>query len=359
MTMPSLSIVQQRLYNQYLMGAKFQTAAQVVDGLVAVQAQEYPTAAWALGLRMVSAVQADIDQALADGTILRTHVLRPTWHFVTPADIRWLLELSAPRIHAQNAIYYRQNELDDALFARSNDVIARALQGGNQLTKAEITALLKDEGISGDQYRIGYLITHAELDGIVCSGARRGSKFTFALLDERAPNARKLARDEALDELTGRYFATRSPATVQDFAWWSGLTVADARAGIEMVRPQLTREIIDGTEYWLTDSPVQVENISPVVHLLPVYDEFIVAYTDRSAAYNDVSTLRDNIVFYYAIVLDGCVVGTWKRAIKKQVVEIETTLFEALTDGEHEALDAAAQQYGDFVGLPVEMNARR
>lgn len=361
--MPNANIARQRLTNQHLTGAKFQTPAEVVNSLTAVQAQEYPLSAWALGLRIERAVQADIDRALAEGSILRTHVLRPTWHYVTPADIRWLLELTAPRINALNAIYYRQYEIDDALFARSNEIIGRALEGGNQLTKAEIAERLKEQGIMGDNYRLSFLMFRAELDQIVCSGGRRGHKFTYTLLDERATNAKRLTRDEALAELTQRYFATRSPATAQDFAWWSGLTMSDARAGIEMVRPQLTTEKIDGTEYWLFDSFVPAENSTPVVHLLPVYDEYIVAYTDRSVIYSETPTtqfgISDNIVFYYTIVLDGRVIGTWKRTAQKWKVKIETTLFCSLNDAEHEALAAAAQQYSNFIDSPVEMEAKR
>jgi hypothetical protein len=298
---------------------------------------------------------------LADGTILRTHVLRPTWHFVTPADIRWLLELTAPRINAMNAYYYRQLELDEAVFARSNAVIARALESGNQLTKAEIEAVLQQAGILGSSLRIGHIIVRAELDAIICSGGRRGKQFTYSLLDERAPNARRLGRDEALAELTRRYFSSRSPASAQDFSWWSGLTLTDARAGIDMVKSGLTPELIDGVEYYFSDS-TPPPAADPVIHLLPAYDEYIVAYADRGAVYEDQPAenldSRANVLFNYTILLNGMVAGTWKRAIKKQKVFIIPTFFTNLTSAEHEAFAAAAECYGQFLGLAVELPTR-
>jgi hypothetical protein len=226
----------QRVYNQRLEGPKFQRPGDVVAWFGAVQAQEYALAKWALGLRMEYATDDIIEQAFTDGAILRTHVMRPTWHFVTPADIRWILELTAPRVHAANGTMYRRLELEDALFGRSDEIIARAVEGGRHLTRAELGAALSVAGIdTTNGMRLGYIVHHAELEGVVCSGPRRGRQHTYALIAERAPQARRLARDEALAELTRRYFTSHGPATVKDFAWWSGLTIADVKAGLAML----------------------------------------------------------------------------------------------------------------------------
>ncbi len=202
--------------------------------LGAVQSQDYAAAKWGVGQRTVGITDAIVEQAFADGSILRTHVMRPTWHFVTPSDIRWMLSLTAPRVHAANAYRYRELELNEAVFRRCRSSLMRALQGGRQLTRTELRQLLQRARIDTTApQRLAYLLMHAELEGVICSGARRGKQFTYALLDERVPPASVPQRDEALHDLTMRYFSTRGPATPQDFSWWSGLTVADAKRGVE------------------------------------------------------------------------------------------------------------------------------
>src|SRR5690242_18357747 len=252
--MTNLDIAQQRLHNQLITRQTFEKPDDVVKWLCAVQAQDYAAAKWAVGLRLQDATDESIEQAFADGTILRTHVMRPTWHFVAPADIRWLLELTAPRIKATMAYYDRQLGLDDALYAHCNEIITRALEGGKHLTRAEQGKALAEAGIVVEGQRLSHIVSHAELDAVACSGPRRGKQFTYALLAERAPTAKTLPRDEALAELTRRYFTSHGPAKVRDFAWWSGLTMADARAGLEMVGADLGHEEIAGQTYWFPDS---------------------------------------------------------------------------------------------------------
>ena len=314
------NIAIQRLHNQQLEQTDLHTPAEVVSWLGAVQAQEYGPAKWSLGLRLPPEVtDADVEQAFADGLFLRTHVMRPTWHFVTPADIGWLLDLTAPRVNQANAYMYRRLELDDALFRRSNDAIARALEGGKHLTRAELASALAEAGIAAEGMRLGYLVHRADLDAIVCSGPRRGKQFTYALLDERAPQARRLERDEALAELTGRYFTSHGPATVDDFAWWSGLTKADVKAGLEMVAAQLVHEVIDGTSYWFPASVPPAPESSQQALLLPTYDEFVIGYTDRSAMFETGQQLRprEDIAFDSMIVIEGQVAGCWRRTFRK------------------------------------------
>ena len=237
--MKRLDIPHQRLINQHMALARFDKAADVVGWLVAVQAQDYAGAKWALGLRLKGPTDDAIDQAFADGSILRTHLMPPTWHFVTPSDIRWLLALTGPRVHAINAHMYRRLELDAPIFKRSNNGLAKALRGGQTMTRDELRAALEKTGIAvnGD-LRMAYLMMRAELDGIVCSGPRRGKQFTYALLDERAPQCKALGSEEALAELARRYFMSRGPATVQDFAKWSGLTLTP---GLDSGSPGVTK----------------------------------------------------------------------------------------------------------------------
>jgi len=358
--MTHVDIAQQRLYNQLITRQTFEKAGDVVRWLCAVQAQDYAAAKWALGLRMQNSTDEIIEQAFTNGTILRTHVMRPTWHFVLPADIRWMLALTAPRVLATIAYYDRTLGLDDTVFTHTNTVLAKALQGGKQLTRAELASVLQQAGIATDNVqRTGHVLMHAELDGIICSGARRGKQFTYALLDERTPQARTLDRDEALAEFARRYFTSRGPATLQDFVWWSGLTVADAKTGLEMVTSQLMHEVVDGQTYWFSSSTSPTNDLSQTVYLLPNFDEYIVGYTDRSAIFDASHTnkldSRSNVLFQHTIVLNGRVVGTWKRTLKKDEVILTPSLFTPLTKDETHALAASAERYGEFLNMPVNV----
>lgn len=355
--MKNLEIARLRLQNQYISETSLARPVDVVDWLVAVQAQDYAGAKWALGLRLQDSCDADIDKAFAEGFILRTHLMRPTWHFVTPSDIRWLLALTAPRVHAANAFMYRKLELDAATFQRSNAAIAKALEGGKQLTRDELSMILQEAGISSvSGLRLAYLMMYAELEGLICSGAQRGKQFTYALLDERTTDAKMLEREEALGEFARRYFISRGPATIQDFAKWSGLTVAEAGRGLEAIKGQLQHERVGDQSYWFLTLVLSAKDDFPVAHLLSIYDEYISSYKDRSAIGSSevgakLSALGNALS--YIVVVDGQIVGTWKRMIRKDAVTVELNIFNVLTQAEIHAVTLAAQRYGDFLKLPV------
>jgi hypothetical protein len=354
MTHPDIAHL--RLRNQRIGAAHFQKPAEVVAWLGAVQAQDYMAAKWGLGLRLQNAVDRHIEAAFKDGTILRTHIMRPTWHFVTPADIRWILALTAPRVNAANAYMFRKLELDEALFARSNTLFVKALANGGQLTRLELAGVLAEAGIVADGIRLGYIVHRAELDAVVCSGARRGKQFTYALVDERAPEAKTLSREEALVELTKRYFTSHGPALVKDFAWWSGLTQADVMVGLDMAKSYLARDVINRQTYWFSPSSPSLESdISPpTVYLLPPYDEFTIAYKDHSAILHPAYIQPSKtLIFGGVIVIDGKVAGYWRRTFSKKAVVIETTPFRPLSLEENEAMAAAAARYSAFLEMPL------
>jgi winged helix DNA-binding protein len=347
-----------RLHNQRLSSAGFTKPEQVVSWLGAVQAQDYPGAKWALALRMRRATEAAIERAFATGAILRTHVMRPTWHFVAPADIRWMLALTAPRVRAAKAHYDRQIEIDAAVVKRSNNTIAKALANGVQLTRQELRAALANAGIAADAaQRLAHLTMHAELDGVICSGAPRGKQFTYALLDERVPAAQVRTRDEALAELTRRYFTSHGPAQVQDFVWWSGLTTADARLGLDMAGRHLANEVIDGKTYWYSSSTSAIPRPPGTAYLLPLYDEYLIAYRDRSAALDGAlwKAITSRDAFSSAIVLDGQVVGGWKRTLQKNTVTIALDVPVSLDKSEEQMVGDAARQFGAFLGVDATL----
>ena len=350
-------IAHRRLRNLRLEGARFEAPEDAVRWLGAVQSQDYGPAKWSVAERTDDASDAAIDRAFAEGTILRTHVLRPTWHFVLPADIRWMLELTAPRVHALNAYSYRQLGLDDEVLARATALLAGALRGGNRLTRKELGAVLQGAGIAAEGFRLGYTLMNAELHGVICSGPLNGRQHTYALLDERAPPAGSLTRDQALAELTLRYFTSHGPATAKDFRWWSSLTAADAATGLELVASRLQHETIDGLSYWSAASPPQPETASPTVHLLQGYDEYIVGYSESKwvldAAGGARSLPQARVVFNGVVILDSQVAGQWKRTLKRNAVVIEAALYRPFDDDQAQALRAAAARHGEFLGLPA------
>ncbi|MCB0156003.1 MAG: AlkZ family DNA glycosylase, partial [Anaerolineae bacterium] len=325
-----------------------------------VQAQDYAGAKWAVGQRTREANEASLDEAFNEGRILRTHVLRPTWHFVAPADIRWLLALTAPRVNGVNGTMYRQCELDEALFARSNKAIAEALVGGRFLTRTELGTVLERHGLKAKGVRLAYIIMRAELDAVVCSGPRRGKQFTYALLDERAPQAKSLPYDEALAELTRRYFTGHGPATVDDFAWWSGLNKTQCRAGLDMVGNSLGQETVDDQTYWLAPDRPLVKEPSPTAHLLPNFDEYLLSYREThpflDPAHVHLIETR-NPIFGHSLVIDGRMVGTWRRDFQKNTVIITLRRFAALSENHEEAIHIAAERFGQFVGMGVELRS--
>ncbi|XXY51274.1 winged helix DNA-binding domain-containing protein [Sorangium sp. So ce269] len=357
--MDSLDITRQRLHNERLVGSPCERPEDVVRWLCAVQAQDYAGAKWAIAQRTTGVTDADLDRLFNDGKILRTHVLRPTWHLVMPEDIRWMLGLTAPRVNAANAYQYRQLELDDAAFARGNDALVKALQGGAQLTRTEIARVYEEAGIRASGLRLAYLVMRAELDAIVCSGSLRGKQFTYALLDERAPRAKAPGHDEALAELARRYLASHGPALVKDFAWWSGLTLKEARAGIEMARAHLQHETVDGEVYWFAAGQAACGELeTPLVHLLPNYDEYVIAYKDHSATLDPaLPSGAGDALMAHLVVLDGRVVGGWRRAIQKKAVTLTMNLPLRPKKREKAALQRAVERYSQFLGVPVTVSS--
>jgi hypothetical protein len=348
-------ISNRRLHSLRLEGPRLPAPDDVVRRLVAVQSQDYGPAKWSLAERTTGVGDAAVDADFAAGVFLRTHVLRPTWHFVLPDDIRWLLELTGPRVHALNRYWYRQAGLDEATLAKATALLAGALQGGNQLTRKQVQALLAEAGITASGPRLAYILMHAELEGVTCSGALAGKQHTYALLEERAPRARRLDRDQALAELTLRYFSGHGPATAKDFGWWSSLTQADIRQGLDAVGPQLERRVVDGQTYWSAPSAPPPPVTSPTVHLLQAYDEYFVGYTGNGVLLDIEGVVPDRPagrpVYNHVVVLDSQVVGAWKRTLGKGSVLIEVALYAPLDPAQTLALRAAADAHAEFLGV--------
>ncbi len=356
--MTSQDIVNLRLSNLQVTNTKFTKPEEIVSCLGAVQSQDFSAAKWALGLRLPDTMDQQIEEAFNQGKILRTHIMRPTWHFIAPQDIRWILDLTSPRLHTFNGYYYRRSGLSKEIFKKSNQVITKALQGGKALSKTKLNETLQKAKIPTQDLGLTFIMLQAEIESLICSGPRIGKQFSYMLLEERAPKARRLSRDEALAELTRRFFLSHGPATIADFSWWSGLTVADIKKGLEMNGKQLLKETVNDQVYWFSNSSLPPPNSKLSAHLLPFYDEYVVAYKNRSAIFDPKYAQKVNNrggILNPTIVINGQVVGTWKRTLKKDLVVITLTPFWDLTKAEVEAIEKAVEKYGQFLGMKVKI----
>lgn len=350
----TLDIVDSRLRAQRIAGSALRSPEAVVAWMGAMQAQEFHAAKWGIGLRAHGISEADVDEAFNAGRILRTHILRPTWHFVAPADIRWMLLVSGPRVHATNAHYYRKTGADASLLKRSRRALERALAGGRALTRVELAMAFAKAGAHAKGQLLAYLMMHAELDGIICSGPRRGKQFTYMLLEERVPKGPSLTREEALAELGRRYFTSHGPATVQDFVWWSGLTVRDAKVMFDLIKP-IRVDDSEGRSCWTVDVITGPTRSRPTVDLLPIYDEYVIAYKDRRAIAKlpSESAARAHDPYAHFLMIDGRFAGTWRRADTADAVRVQVTPYRPMVGRQKKALVEAVARFGRFVGRPA------
>ncbi len=347
-----------RLINQLIVRKGFSAPKDVTSWMGGMQAQDYGMAKWAIGLRLQNFTDKQVETAIDNGEIIRIHVLRPTWHFISADDVYWMLELTSPHIKATIKSRHTQLGLSESILSKSNRIIENALRGGKQLTREELVLELGRAKILLTENRASHLFVWAELEGIVCSGATKGGKQTYAMLDERVPKRKSWTHEEALANLARKYFSSHGPATLSDFVWWSGLSVHEARHALESAGSELELEEINGQTYWFK----QISSFPKVdpedVYLLPAYDEFLIGYADRSAVLHDKDfkkTVSNNGIFRPTIVVNGQIVGIWKRAIKKEKVIVETEYFNRIGTPIRYKIEKALLHYGDYLGKQIEV----
>lgn len=347
-----------RLINQQIVDSKYRTAKDLVASMGAMQAQDFNMVKWAIGTRIPGSTDKLIESAIDKGEILRTHLLRPTWHIVSADDIYWMLELTAPQIRTITKSRDKDLELDEFIYAKSAATIEKALSGGKHLLREELVAELEKAHIATDNNRASHLLMRAEIDGLVCSGSIKAKKQTYALLRERVLLKKILSRDEALALLAQNYFTSHCPATLQDFIWWSGLSVADSKKALEMVKSKFISETIGNQTYWLTNSFSIPKIENDLIHVLPAYDEFLISYKDRTVSLpfeSNNKAVSNNGIFRPIIVYNGKVIGIWRRTINKDRIIIETTFFQMPDKTIKLGVKQAFIPYGDFNNKKVEI----
>jgi hypothetical protein len=349
-----------RLFSQQVAAPTFTDPAAVVRWMGAMQAQDYNASLWAVGLRTVSASEEDVVRALAERRIARTWLMRGTLHLCAPEDLRWMLSLCAPRIVQQSQARLRELELDAATLAASAKIVTAALASGQVLARPELLQRLEDSGIATTGQRGYHILSQLAYKQLICFGPYIAKQPSFALIEEWLPAARALAREEALATLALRYFNSHGPATLQDFTWWSGLVAGEAKAGLAAIVDQLTSLTIDGQLYYWCEksgekSEVRSQQSEGSAQILPAFDEFLLGYRDRSAVLAPGDAKRvvpgGNGVFFPIIVVDGRVVGTWKRDRQKLPSPLSFSPFNAF---EHSpALKTAIARYERYLGTSL------
>lgn len=330
-----------RLQNQLLCGSGAASPHEAVSHMAAMQAQEFGMAKWAVGLRMICGRDSDVERAFERGQILRTHLLRPTWHFVTPDNIRWLLKLTAPHVHVKNKPYYKKYELDTSTLCRAVDIIGGALQAAPALTRPRLAAVLGANGIEATGLRLSYIMMYAELEGLICSGPRDGKQFTYTLLDSVAPQINSYDRAECIARLANRFFTSRAPASARDFAYWSGLGAGDARYGAKSLSGFET-VIYDGQELYF--QPASGRAAGSCTFLMPDYDEYGMSYKDRAFLAARHQPAQAPSEYSHWLVLRGRISGTWAQG--KGGVDVAP--FSPLDETDRAAVGRAVARYLKF-----------
>lgn len=357
-------VSKRRLAAQRLRGSELRSPAEVLGWMGPMQAQELAYAKWAIAQRSAEGAgvnEASVARAYAEGSIVRTHLLRPTWHFVAAQDLRWLLRVSAPRVHALNAYYLRKMELDAKTLAKCMRIVARALEGRVYRTREALAQVLARGGVEAGGARLAAVMMHAELEALVCSGPMEGKQHTYALVDERVPGGkRELSADEALTALTERYFRTRGPATAKDYATWASLTLGDARRGIASVGGLQALELGGRTYFAFEGALPEDANDAPDLRLVQGYDEIIMSYSESkdvlfAGAPRAPVLTKGPAAFMHAILARGRVVGHWRHTLTKKRVCVEIKPYRPFTSKERRALEAEVARYAAYWGLPAEL----
>ena len=356
--MTSQHLAHLRFRNQQISGTNFTNSEELVSWMGCMQAQDYGMAKWAIGCRLIGVTDAGVEKDFNEGKILRTHILRPTWHFVSPRDIRWMLKLTGPKIKAFTKSHHQKLGIDYAVLKRSKTIIEKALVKNDRLTRKELQSSLAKGKVNTDDERAGFLLLDAELDGLICSAGRKGKQFAYGLLDGIVPEYKIPTQEESLAELTRRYFTSHGPATVNDFSWWSGLSLTDARTGLGMNKKVLISEDINGQTYWFANLSSIANIKSRDIYLLPAFDEYFISYKDRSAFIEPgiiKEVMTRNGIFYPIIVQNGKIIGVWKRTTEKGRIWIKLNLFDSANKSLSKAIASSSKKYGAYTGKRIHI----
>lgn len=348
--MTTSQLLQIRLHNQQLSQQQFDSPGELVEWFGAVQAQDYLGAMWSIGMRLPTTIESEVEKATVDKTIIRTWPMRGTLHFVSPKDIRWMLKYLATRVHSKVGSVFRREGIDAKQFTKAMKLWEKALEGGKSLTRDEMYDVLEKGKLSSKGMRGLLMLGVAAQEGLICFGARQGKQQTLVLLDEWLPTKEKeLTKDEAMKRLAEIYVRSHGPVLVDDLAWWSGLTKTEAASAIDSIKNQLTSEKCNDKKYWFF--PPEETKSKSVCCLLPTYDEFGIAYKDRSPMIHKTDLKKVGGVFTSGIMHNGKITGVWRRELVKEIVDIEIKPFAKYSFAQKKALTPTIKAYSKFLEL--------
>ncbi len=364
--MTKSDIAQYRLQNQLILqsskkiakGMNVSSVKGIVSWLGAMQGQDFPGAKWAVGLRLKGSSDIDIEDAIAKREIVRTWTIRGTLHLVAADDIYWMTQLVAPKVIKASAGRRKQLELDEKTISKSHQLIVKGLEGGKTLTRSEIRQILTDHNIASNEFRLDHILQYAVMNQLISGGPRRGKEHTVVYLPDWIPATNIIPREEALGDLAKKFFFSHGPATIPDYAWWSGLSLIDCRTGLEMIKNQLVGETVEGQTFWMSKNrPGLKSDVPESVFLLPGFDEYMLGYKDRTIVVdpkymNRIAT--NNGLFAATIVVNGIVEGTWRRTFIKKDVVIELYPFKRFNKDNKDAVKQEALKFGQFLGYSSE-----
>lgn len=350
-------IAQLRLHTQHINSNRYKNVKELVASMGAMHAQDFAMCKWAIGIRMPKLSLAEIENSLRNAEIIRTHVMRPTWHIVSAENIRWMLELTSPYIKSSMKSRWKELGLNEKIVSKCHSIFEKILAGNNHQTREELISQLEKAKIATSDQRAAHLIVNAELDQLICSGITKENKITYALFEERVPSKKPLKKEEALYSLASIYFNSHGPATMQDFSWWSGISLTDSKKAMELVKDNCIQTKIDDAVYFQSKT-LSIPQFKESLYLLPAYDEFLISYKERKASLltlHQKVTITTNGIFKPIIVENGQVTGVWSRTFKKDRVQIKPVFFKAPKARSKELLEVAAKQYAAFLGMKPDI----
>jgi hypothetical protein len=324
----------------------------------AMQAQDYIMAKWAIGLRLTEPSEKLVEEAIDKGEILRTHVMRPTWHFVSPEDIYWMTRLTASKIKTSLKARHKQLEITESILKKTRAIIEKEMADGISLSRIELAEKFNDKRIKTDENRLSHILFCAEFDELICSGPIRGGRPTYSLLSFRVPVKKDLSKEESIAELAKRYFTSHAPATIQDFAWWSNMSLTEIRRAVDSIKDDFITETTETGQYLLPRSFSWNRDGKNSVYLLPAFDEFLISYRDRSsslALIHNKKTISTNGIFYPIVVVNGQVSGRWQRTVNKNKLIITINSFENPTKSLRNKIEKKAAEYAKFLSKETEV----
>ncbi|MFV0418936.1 MAG: winged helix DNA-binding domain-containing protein [Dysgonomonas sp.] len=350
--MNTISITNMRLVSQQLITADFKTPREIIAWLGAIQAQDFSMAKWGIGARLPGITDKEVEDAMNKGEFVRTHILRPTWHFVSRDDIHWMLQLSAPRLKGIYKTYDKYLDITPDFITKTNSLISKILDKEPHQTRQDIGAKLQEEGIECDNRRMTHIMSWAELEGIVCNGTVKGTKQTYDLLENRVPKPNIIFdKNESLYKLAYKYFRSHGPATLQDFVWWSGLTTTEAKKAIEFIKSDFIFETIGLQTYIFHELCARYIPNRDTIHFLPAFDETFVSYKDRTEILpleHQKKVIVSNGVFHPTISKNGEIIGTWKKVSTKKEISINTKYIFEPDKSLHKLIDKASSDLYAF-----------